>query len=1417
MRSLGLCIGASSLSGAILEQHDGSIFLLNGFSQSHEGNPRQLLRETIAGLGQIDRIALTGRKFKELVNLPTITEPEAVELAAQNVAERHGIEAIVSAGGETFLMYRLNRKGQIAGVHSGNKCASGTGEFFLQQIRRMDLDIEGAIRNARGSASYRVSGRCSVFCKSDCTHALNRGEPISHICAGLCEMMAEKVLELTSSKDIKRIMLIGGTTRNQVMVENLRRKLDRVVVPVEATFFEAMGAALWALRQSSAALSPSLDRLFKEQASSFSFLPALSESRDLVEFHEMSNGRAQDGDACIVGLDVGSTTTKAVVLRCADLAILASVYLRTNGDPVAAAKQCYAALDSQLAAQASIIGLGVTGSGRQIAGLHALTLGIINEIIAHATAAVHFDKEVDTIFEIGGQDAKYTYITSGVPSDYAMNEACSAGTGSFLEEAARESFNLDYRQIEGYALEGSRPPNFNDQCAAFINSDIKTALHEGIGTEDIMGGLVYSICANYLNKVKGARPFGQKIFMQGGVCYNKAVPIAMASLLNRTIIVPPNPGLMGAFGVALEIKNRLELGLMKEQAFRLKDLAEREVKQIKRFTCGGGRERCDRKCEVRLIQVGGEKHPFGGSCNRYYNLRVRESYDAEALNLVKLGQKLAFEKYCRLEPATRNPPTIGLSKSFLMNSYYPLFYNFFTHLGLKVILSRTVKQWGIDKKCSSFCYPFEISHGLYANLLEQDLDYLFVPHILEIEGKGEAIYKNCIFVQGEAYILQETFGTKTRTLAPLLWFRNGIEAEKRKFIDLAKGLGFSRQRAVYAFDYACRMQSEYVAEGKRIGERFLGELGPDEIGIVLFGRCYNAYADEANMGIPHKFASRGVKIIPYDFLPLDDESVDSSMYWGQGRRILAGARFVKDHPNLFATYITNFSCGPDSFLIGYFRDIMGHKPSLTLELDSHTADTGLNTRVEAMLDIVRRYRELEKRNQFPEARSTGFRPASLRMEGKTLIVLSSEGRRSAITDPNVKVLLPSMGELNVAILAAVLRRIGIHARPLPVPDFESLKTGRKCSSCKECLPLQLTIGTFLNRLPPERPAEEVTVFFMPGSSGPCRFGQYHVYMRQLLEKLEIENVAVLSLNAASGYSEISSVFKTTDIFWQALVFSGLMEDARSALRVLALDATSALQIHEQQWDRFIRWIEGGPKKEAASLVRSISEELRKIPLRYPASEAKYVLLVGEIYVRADHFCQRDVIRYLESQGFIVRVVPTAEWIAFLSYLFKLKPYGFRMRWDKKLRISLVLSVMNQLEKRIKQAFSESGLYSFEMIDIAETIRYSKYVMSEHLYSEALTTVGLALREILHNACGVVSIGPFGCMPSRLSEALLTTKMSVSALGKMKSLDDRIAQQAEDLPFLAIETDGNPFPQLIQARLESFCLQANRIHSLMRQI
>ncbi|MDY0045554.1 MAG: acyl-CoA dehydratase activase, partial [Syntrophales bacterium] len=740
MRWLGVCIGASTLS--IVEVLGGDTSerkISNVTIEPHHGNPQELFMRM---MGEIDRnwyhgIAVTGRSFRHAVNLTSIAEPEAVERALLFVnGHNESPRAIVSAGGETFILYVLDRDGKIGSIQAGNKCASGTGEFFLQQIRRMGLSPDEAVELARSEDPYRVSGRCSVFCKSDCTHALNKGIPKGRIAGGLCRMMAAKVLEIIKQVPRRDIMIIGGCAQNSVMVDYLEEEIDNLHIPSEAPYFEALGAALWAAEHDTIPF-PGKKNLLNGKGSLFYRLPPLKSAESLVEFKEVMRGKACDGDRCILGLDVGSTTTKAVLLRSVDDQVIASVYLRTQGDPVGASRQCYAALLEELGTTEIILtGVGVTGSGRQIAGLHALTEGVVNEIIAHATGALAFDGEVDTIFEIGGQDAKYTYITNGVASDYAMNEACSAGTGSFLEESARETLGIEMEEIAEYALKGSSPPNFNDQCAAFISSDIKNAFNEGIRTEDILAGLVYSICMNYTNRVRGNRPAGNKIFMQGGVCYNRAVPHAMAALTGKPIVVPPDPGLIGAFGVALEIKRRITLGFMKEQKFSLTVLRDREIEYGSPFICNGGKEGCDRKCEIARIKLEGKIYPFGGACNRWYNIRSRIQVDTGALNRAGQFEKLIFDQYkknadtssstlkedqtlsfsplkatAKENLAGRKAQIIGINKSFQVNTYFPLYYHFFDALGFKVLCAGGVRQEGMDRKNAPFCYPAEIAHG----------------------------------------------------------------------------------------------------------------------------------------------------------------------------------------------------------------------------------------------------------------------------------------------------------------------------------------------------------------------------------------------------------------------------------------------------------------------------------------------------------------------------------------------------------------------------------------------------------------------------------------------------------------------------------------------------------------------------------
>jgi len=1440
LRTLGICIGASTISIAAIERKvaaggGGSVQtrVIDHGSYAHGGNPKKVLRSVILQVeaDRYDRIAATGRKFRHFVNLSSVSEPEAVE-HAYRFSQTPGVScpAVVSAGGETFMVYVLDGSAQIANVITGNKCASGTGEFFLQQLRRMNVSLEEAARWTSTEDPYHVSGRCSVFCKSDCTHATNKGIPRAKVTAGLCKMMADKILELLKKVERRNIMIVGGTTRNIMMIDFLKKQLPDLIIPPAASYFEALGAALWALDHKTKPMPPS-SALFAADRAGIETLPPIKDAAELVEFKSIDDVDMRPHDPAIIGLDVGSTTTKAVLLRTTDDAILASVYLRTNGDPVGASRLCYRSLHDRVSARMDpdrirILGLGVTGSGRQIAGLHALTDAVINEIIAHATAAVHFDPGVDTIFEIGGQDAKYTYIVNGVPSDYAMNEACSAGTGSFLEESAYETLGVKMEEIAAIALQGRKPPNFNDQCAAFIASDIKNAIHEGVVHEDIVAGLVYSICMNYTNRVKGNRPVGTKIFMQGGVCYNQAVPLAMATLVGKPIVVPPEPGLMGAFGVALEVKHRQSAGLLEQKRFDLRELAEREVSYGKNFVCKGGPEGCDRRCEITVIEIDGEKYPFGGACNRYYNLRKNVRYDIRSLDQVRQRQKHIFHTYAPdLSSVRPIRGKIGFNRSFLINTYYPLFANFFANLGFEPVIVERCSRAGIDQRNAAFCYPAELAHGFFHALLQEagGLDYIFLPHFRAIPNLETGNTSQlCPLAQGETYYLRATFRDRiqelqqqgTRLLTPVIDLTEGLEAAGEPLMESAGSvMGVGRREVRRAFEQAVARQRRCLEELQTMGTDLLAELKthPNRMAVVLFGRPYNAFVDEAHMGIPHKLASRGVPVLPLDCLPLDREVSKEHMYWGMGQRMLRAAALVKHHPQLFGVFITNFSCGPDSFILGYFREIMGRKPSLTLELDSHTADAGLETRIEAFLDVVSAYRQLETEKKFTP-RETAFKPAEVSLENGRPLVIDSDGNSVDMRDDRVKLLFPSMGRIATEFIEAVFQGKGFNAMACPPAGEGELKTGRANTSCKECLPLILTTGTLLNQVQCRRKDDEILVYFMAGGSGPCRFGQYSVFMRDLIRRRQLRNVTLLSLTSENAYAGLDSDFQRRG--WWAIVASDVMEDTRSMLLANAVDVHSAMQVFEEE---LLGIKDHLRRSDFAALDRGLrrtAAALRQIPLKRPVTEVPTILLAGEIFVRRDGLSRQYITEKLAEQGFATVCSPVAEWMLYADYLVRTGRADCSPTILDRLKFTLRNRFKQKYEHRIKTALATSGLVHSEPIDMDAIIQCAAPHFSPELGGEAVLTIGSAMADIVNVACGVIAIGPFGCMPNRIAEAILSETMNRRDKLVIDPDNEQLRMLMTDvdaLPFLAIESDGSPFPQVITAKLEAFCLRARRLH------
>ena len=1401
-KSIGICLGASTVT---IAERDGDAIRFERIR--HDGRVAGVLRDYLAGALPAT-VGITGRKFRSLLSLRTVSEPEAIELAYGRV--RHTlpeIDCIVSAGGETFLVYVLDSKGRIKTVHTGNKCASGTGEFFMQQLQRMELSVEEALAGAVGADPYPVAGRCSVFCKSDCTHALNKGAGKGAVAAGLCRMMAGKIMELLKKANARRVAVVGGVSRNPMVLDFVREAYPETVVPDGADCFEAMGALLWGEREKITA--DDVDGLFTDASGSFALLPGLREGEGLVTFKSAPRGECSGGEY-VLGLDVGSTTTKAVLVRRDTLAITASAYLRTNGDPIRASRECYAELLTQVpdGAGIEIVGLGVTGSGRQIAALHALTPGVINEIVAHAAAAVHFDPEVETIFEIGGQDAKYTCITNRVASDYAMNEACSAGTGSFLEEACRESLGIGTEEIAAIALGASSPPNFNDQCAAFIGSDIKTAVQQGGRREEIVAGLVYSVCQNYLNRVKGNRPVGRKIFMQGGVCYNRAVPVAMANLCGQEIIVPPEPGLMGAYGAALETDRKLTQRLLPMERFDLADLAGREVEYGTPFVCNGGKEGCDRKCTIARIVVAGKTYPFGGACDMYYNLRQAGERAAVETDLVKLREELVFRRYAPPE-IPEGGVTVGIPASLFTNTFYPLYAHFFANLGVRTVLGTAPDPDGMEAAGAPFCHPVVLGHGLVKGLLDQKVDWLFLPHVKNsaLEAREEESC-TCPFVQAEPYYLRATFHDQLapRLLTAVLTF-DDHRTLRRAFGGIAARLGFSRRAGRAAFDAAWEQLLAMFREMKEHGRRFLADLKPEETALVLFGRSYNAFSRLGNMGIPHKFASRGYRIIPHDFLPVEkmEGEGDDRMYWTSGLGILRGARFILGHPNLFGVYITNFSCGPDSFITGYFRSLMGDRPSLTLELDAHTADAGVDTRIEAFLDVIRGYRELN----LPPREEDDFVPARLVVRNGAPLVLGDGGKEYRLTDPKVHVLIPSMGDMSSRGMAATLRYLGIRADAVAPPGREELTLGKGEATCKECLPLLLTCGSFFKYLRERQSDDEVLVFFLPETDGPCRFGQYSVFLDNYIRKNRLRNVVRLTLSFENGYAGMSTAF--TRRSWLALTLADGLDDLYAGILTLARDRKEALAAFEEAKERIL---ESLARDRQDGVLDVIEEEMRKLG-RFKRTgsihDAVRVNLIGEVYVRRDGFSRQYLVERLAERGVLAHTAPLTEWLYYSDYSVI---HGLSSQASLGAKFSVMVKnlFMRRDEAEVQKRLELSGFYEAHRVDMSYLMEKGASLIGPELSGEAILTISSTLSEVGDETHGVISVGPFGCMPCRIAESILAYRLPEEK-ARFSRHNGRFWEQNKNelpLPFLAIESDGNAFPQVVEARLESLVLSAQRL-------
>jgi predicted CoA-substrate-specific enzyme activase len=1234
----GWNVGAVSVKRVRLYE-DGAI---EADIRRHAGDPESTVRLMLQDCSGTPRAAIvTAPQAVSFLSLPFLPESICIEAGLGYIGTRPDL--VLSLGGESFVVYCM-AEGSVKRMISTNRCAAGSGEFLVQQFGRMNLDLTSGMAAARQGRRVTLASRCSVHCKSDATHKLNKGEctPADIACslvAGLAARVA--ALIVSTGWPHAHIVLAGGLGRSAQLVEEISALLpgSRLEVLPQSGYLEAAGAAVMARQAGSR--TPSTPDFLLKPADAARFprrLPLSRFSGRVVHIQASDWNLPRSGMDCILGVDAGSTTTKAILLDRASGRVAAKRYLRTHGNPVQAAFECIADLERQVAGiPYRVVQAAVTGSGREIVSIYLDNCTVFNEILAHARAAREVLPDVDTLFEIGGQDAKFVALEAGIPVDYSMNDGCSAGTGSFLEEAAASDMQVPIDQLGSLALSSTSPIAFGERCAAFINSEVRAALQQGVPRADVLAGLVYAIVENYLSRVVGARHTGRKVLLQGGVALNPAVAPAVAALAGVQVTVPPNPELMGCEGAARMAGDLLSAGAVPAWNRSLSSFGRIRMESKAPFTCPA----CDNRCEVQRFLLGQRTLAFGGQCSKWEMARRPKGLrQAEGRDLVALRHELMFRSFA--PPAPKRPRgRIGLPLALTTYELYPLYAQFLRGLDYDVVLSRPGR--GSRRTAAPMCYPAELVHAAVDDLLAQGVDFVFLPYMREFPaGATDVPGYLCPVTQDMPGVIGAFFGGETaKILTPEMGLSPRLAAvTQQEVVRLGARLGVSAGQSGEAWQMAMAHQAAFERTYRQSIEEALSEVtGP---AVILVGRPYAAYAPEVNLSVPRKIATRGFTVIPGDALSLESRASQRNV-WHYTQAVMAAVEYARRHADRYLCDISCFSCGPDAIIHHRLRREMEGQPFCFLEIDSHTAHAGIETRVGAFLDIIEAIVGARRRHAAPVASSKKrVTPARLEYDGTRASIVTGSGQRLRLDAPAVvHVSLADGPQFVSGVYAGFYDSIGWKWKFLPNTDAEALQYAKRVCSGRECLPFLSMVGKAVKYLE-TRPPGEVTVFQLLDQEGPCQIGAWYDAAPIIFERLGEGNAVVAWPTPKNNFLGQGNKLGAMKV--AAYVLSDVVAEMRSTLRCLAKDRAAALALLGELETSLIAACHGGLWTTEREL-RRVAQRLAGVPLRAPVERSARVLLFGGVN---RIFVDGPVKDFFEERGILTKTTEMSEFICFMQ-------------------------------------------------------------------------------------------------------------------------------------------------------------------------
>ncbi len=1389
---LGIDIGSTTVKVVVYDSEKDEI-LFQKYERHHAEQRKTAgrLLEEVERLfpGEKFKIGICGSGGKLVAELTGAFYIQEVVANSSAVRARYpAARTAIELGGQDakIIFFYYDEKQQrlmTSDMRMNGSCAGGTGAFIDEIASLLKTPVEEFEKlAAAGTTVHSISGRCGVFAKTDIQGLLNQNVSREDIALSAFHAIVKQTIGgLAQGLELKAPVIFEGGPLNfnptlvRAFCERLNLGEGDVIFPDHPDTIVGLGCALAIDELFPDSEHPDCEILLTDAVSklltAYTYQPAENkDTRSLPYFnspaeciqwrkeHEMAKIREveyKEGDVVdiYIGIDAGSTTSKLVFMDKNE-EVIDSFYANNEGDPIRIVKQGLSQLYKKykrMGVTLNVLGMGTTGYGELLLGTAFGADYHTVETVAHATAARKFMKDVSFILDIGGQDMKGIWVNDDIVTNITLNEACSSGCGSFLQNFA-SSLKIPLEKIADAAFSSKHPANLGSRCTVFMNSTIITEQKNGANAEDIMAGLCRSIIENVFTKVvriSDKSVLGKNIMVQGGTFKNDAVLRALEQYLDVNVNRAPYPGEMGAIGVALLTKNH---AAAKSKFIGFESLSSFSYETEENKLCPF----CANHCNRTIVKFpNGTAYVTGNRCPRGESIAEKPAPVKNVPDLFLMREALLIKKYDYELVAPEQNKTVAMPRCLEFWDSMPFWSTFWRALGYNVIISdpstRPMFEQGLPFVASdTVCFPAKLVHGHIQNLVEKKPDIIFMPMIMNMppkdtEGKSNYV---CAVVKGYPLIIFNQENPEKRWNVqyenPMFhWYQ-----EKDRFHQLSiymeEKFGVSKKICRKAFDQGMKAIETFRKTLVEAGDKVRQQVKEEgKFAVVLAGRPYHT-DPLVSHDLSRVFTKSGIPVLTVDSLSgLEEENLRytrAEVTNNFHTRMLSGALLSAKSPELEFTQIVSFGCGHDAILSDEIIRITtetSDKVPLILKMDEGGASNSLNIRVKSFIETIS---ERRTKNSLKQATFTPLGDAYP-------VKFTKEDKRIKT------VLVPNVSKAFCKVLSAALRRSGLKAEPLEMGDINEIRLGKKYVHNDTCFPAQMVIGEAISALQQGKYDPDTVAIGMAKYQGDCRLTHYSALLRRALDAAGFPQVPIVSTDPLD-YKDMHPGVRIGNVFnisaaW-AVCFIDVFEELRRKIRPYELNPGETNRVFDQTIDNIAGALKKSIRKAYAEFKKGVDAFCQ---IKYDRSNPKpRVFITGEYLVTFHAGSNFYVEDYLEKNGMEV-ILPRMANVFWREYISKEYEYShFHVKFNLGYMLMQYASdkVFDFATRKVDEYASKHPLYE-KPVHLKEVAEENDKVMCRTFMSGEGWLIPAEIREYAREGVtSFVILQPFGCLPNHIT-------------------------------------------------------------------